>query len=116
MPFTIGAHYFFYYGYDFSRSTWIYLIKSKVDASHCLVVFCKMINTQFGKSVKRIRSENVGEFFSNQMVKFYEDNGTILETSCIHTPQKNGVVERKHRFLLVVARALRFEANLPIKF
>lgn len=31
-------------------------------------------------------------------------------------PQQNGVVRRKHRNILDMARALRFEANLPIQF
>ncbi|KAC9553683.1 hypothetical protein E3N88_45641 [Mikania micrantha] len=75
-----------------------------------------MIETQFQKKIKRFRCDNGGEFTSNSMKEFYGDKGIVLETSCPHTPQQNGVVERKHRHLLEVARALRFEANLPIKF
>ena len=78
--------------------------------------FFKLIKTQFRKSVKRVRSDNGGEFTSNEMVSFYDEEGILLETTCPHTPQQNGVVERKHRHLLETARALRFEANLPKGF
>ncbi|GJW42524.1 putative RNA-directed DNA polymerase [Tanacetum coccineum] len=75
-----------------------------------------MIKVQFEKQIKRVRCDNGGEFTSNDMLEFYNENGILLETSCPHTPQQNGVVERKHRHLLVTARALRTGANLPKRF
>ncbi|PKI48793.1 hypothetical protein CRG98_030835 [Punica granatum] len=47
---------------------------------------------------------------------YFFDNGIIHQTSCIDTPQQNGQVERKHRHILNVARALMFQASLPLNF
>lgn len=43
------------------------------------------------------------------MVFFYQ-------ITMVHTPQENGRVERKHRYILKMAHALLFQANLPIRF
>ena len=73
-----------------------------------------MVQTQFQTKVRTIRSDNGSEFLclKNQFSKL----GIVHETSCVGTPQQNGRVERKHRHILNVARALRFEASLPIDF
>nr|GEZ41365.1 integrase, catalytic core [Tanacetum cinerariifolium] len=68
------------------------------------------------RRLKRVRCDNGGEFTSNSMITFCEKNGILLETTCPHTPQQNGVVETKHIHLLETARALRFEANIPKRF
>ncbi|OMO87137.1 Integrase, catalytic core [Corchorus capsularis] len=95
---------------------WVYLMKYKSEVSHYLIMFCNMIATQFGKKVKQIRTDNGPEFQSNCMLDYYKEHGIVLQTSCTDTPQQNGVVERKHRYVLETARALRFQANLPIRF
>ncbi|XP_052619825.1 uncharacterized protein LOC128126128 [Lactuca sativa] len=101
---------------DYSRGMWVYLMKNKFDAAQLLVTFYKLIVTQFNKNIKRIRTDNGSEFKCSFMLGFYKDKGILLETLCPYTPQQNGVVERKHRHLLEMGKALRFQASPPIEF
>jgi len=78
--------------------------------------FCAMVRTQFKTKVSTIRSDNGSEFVSGPMKRFYGEQGIVHETSCVDTPQQNRKIERKHRHVLNVARALRFEAHLSLEF
>ncbi|GJS36032.1 putative RNA-directed DNA polymerase [Tanacetum coccineum] len=60
------------------------------------------------------RSDNGTEFLNHKMTKFCGTNGIIHQTSCAYTPQQNGIVERKHRHLLNVARSLLFQGGIPL--
>jgi len=52
----------------------------------------------------------------NLLMGIFSKKGILHETSCVDTRQQNGRVERKYRHILNVARALRFQVDLPIKF
>ena len=56
------------------------------------------------------------EFQDNSALHFYVKKGIIHQKSCVDTPQQNGVVERKHKHLFEVARALMIQVNLPSRF
>nr|GFA05373.1 integrase, catalytic core [Tanacetum cinerariifolium] len=99
IPSYTKSNYFLTIVDDFSRAIWIFLLKQKNEASQQLQNFHKMIEVQFEKGIKRIRCDNGGEFISNKMLEFYNEKRIFLETTCPHTPQQNGVVERKHRHL-----------------
>ncbi|KAJ0539688.1 putative RNA-directed DNA polymerase [Helianthus annuus] len=62
------------------------------------------------------RSDNRTEFVNNQMSLFCKNKGIIHQTTCAYTPQQNGIIERKHRHLLNMARALMFQGGLPPRF
>lgn len=93
---------------------WVYLQKSKNEVFDNVKNFCHLLDNQFDKRVKFFRSHNGSEFVNNQMDLFCKDRGIIHQTSCVYTPQQNGIVERKHRHLLNVARALMFQGSIPL--
>jgi transposase InsO family protein len=86
-------------------------MKNKTQTTDILINFYNMIETQHHS-----RSDNGTEFTNMSIQTFFKQKGIIHETSCVATPQQNARVERKHRHILNIARALRFQANLPLHF
>lgn len=101
---------------DCSRAIWVHLLKHKSDAFQAIQEFVNMAMTQHGKKIKVIRSDNALEFSDNKCKSFYAEQGIIHQTSCVDRPQQNGRVERKHRNILEMSRALRFQSGLPLQF
>ncbi|KAG8495219.1 hypothetical protein CXB51_012817 [Gossypium anomalum] len=119
-PYRVSTHsghrYFLTIVDDFTRLTWVYLLRLKSDVPVQLKQFFRMIQTQFSATVKIVRSDNGSEFFNTACTEFFHTMGIIHQSSYSHTPQQNGVAERKHRHLLEVARSLKFQSNMPSKF
>ncbi|KAK9749069.1 hypothetical protein RND81_02G100300 [Saponaria officinalis] len=99
---------------DRSRATWVYLLCHKSDSFDTIKNFYEYVKTQFERRIKIVRSDNAFEFDDQHCRVFFEENGIVHQTNIADTPQKNGIVERKHRHLLEVSRALRFHADLPL--
>jgi len=78
------------------------------EVHHLLVNFVKFIQTQFHTTIKIVRSDNGTGFLSLQ--PFFTSCGIKFQRTCVYTPQQNGVVERKHRHILNVARSLLFQS------
>lgn len=109
-----GSYYFLTIVDDFSRGVWVFLLADKTQVQQTLKDFIALATRQFDRHVKTIRSDNGTEFTS--MTKFFSSQGIVHQTSCVGTPQQNGRVERKHRHLLNIARALMFKGKLSTEF
>jgi hypothetical protein len=68
---------------------------------------------EFGLRIKKIRSDNGTEFKNSQIEGFLEDEGVKHELSSPYTLQQNGVVERKNKTLLDMARTMLDEYKTP---
>lgn len=111
---SCGASYFLTIVDDFSRSVWVYLLYNKMEVEIMFLNFVALIDRQFGQKIQRVRSDNGKEF--KCLNEYFFKHGIIFETSCVGTPQQNGRVERKHKHILNVARAIRFQGHLPLHF
>ncbi|GJS03979.1 kinase-like domain, phloem protein 2-like protein [Tanacetum coccineum] len=92
-------------------ATWTYLIVHKSNAFEVIKAFLKFVELQFDTKVKCIRPDNALEFVKCPCAMYLANQGIEHQITYVDRPQQNGRVERKHRHILEVARALRFQAS-----
>jgi hypothetical protein len=101
---------------DYSRFTWVFFLQEKLQTQETLKGFLRRAQNEFGLRIKKIRSDNGTEFKNSQIEGVLEEEGIKHEFSSPYTPQQNGVVERKNRTLLDMARTMLDEYKTPDRF
>ncbi|KAK1682427.1 hypothetical protein QYE76_043275 [Lolium multiflorum] len=101
---------------DYSRYSWVFLIKSKDETHREFITFAKKSQRMYESEIKAIRTDNGTEFKNYTMQEFVDDAGIEHEFSMYHTPQQNGVVERKNWTIIEMARTMLSEFNSPHNF
>jgi hypothetical protein len=51
---------------DYTRMTWVFFLKKNSKAFKCLRVFKKLVENETDLKIKFLRSDNGGEFTSNE--------------------------------------------------
>ena len=64
-------------------------------------------------SVKNLQSDNGTEFVNKTFSHFCSSKGIQQRFSCPHTPQQNGLAERKHRHIVSTIRTLLITSHAP---
>ncbi|XP_022867210.1 uncharacterized protein LOC111386939 [Olea europaea var. sylvestris] len=101
---------------DFSRFTWIKLLREKSDARDLIKSLCKQLSNELNLKVSRMRSDHGKEFENFNLESFCMDEGILHKFSSPITHQQNGVVERKNRVLQDMARAILHGKGLVLHF
>src|SRR5262249_39596881 len=65
-----GFCYFVIFGDDYSRTTWLYLMKNRSDLFSIFCSFCSEINTQYSTTIRILRSDNAKEYLSSSFQSF----------------------------------------------
>nr|KYP46624.1 Retrovirus-related Pol polyprotein from transposon TNT 1-94 [Cajanus cajan] len=111
---SFGFRYFVTFIDEFSRCTWVYLMKDRSKLLSIFMSFFNEIKNQFGRLIKIFQSDNAKEYFSSELSSFLSSQGVLHQSTCPHTPQQNGIAERKNRHLVETARTQMLNANVPV--
>jgi hypothetical protein len=74
------------------------------------------VKTQHSVVIKCFRYDLGREYTSNKFYQLFVLDGTIHQTSCIDSPEQNGVAKRKHRHIIETACSLLLSASIPSEF
>ncbi|CAB4035581.1 Retrovirus-related Pol poly from transposon TNT 1-94, partial [Paramuricea clavata] len=95
---------------DYSGAVFVYFLKNKSDTVEATKKFLAD-SAPYG-NVKRLRSDNGGEFISNKFKSLLSENKIKHETSAPYSPHQNGTAERHWRTLFEMGRCMLIQANL----
>ncbi|XP_074334286.1 uncharacterized protein LOC141671793 [Apium graveolens] len=119
-PFDIsslgGNMYYLTFIDDFSRKSWVYIIKEKSETLDKFKEFKALAEKQSCHYLKVLRSDRGGKYTSNLFKSFYRAHGINHQLTTTYTPQQNGVAERKNRTILDMARSMVKAKHLPRTF
>ncbi|GJQ93489.1 retrovirus-related pol polyprotein from transposon TNT 1-94 [Tanacetum coccineum] len=91
---------------DYSWYTWVVFLRSKDEALEEIKTFLKRITFLLQAPVIIVRTDNGTEFKNQVLQEYFKSVGISHQSSSVHTPQQNGVVERRNRTLVEAARTM----------
>ena len=95
-----GVHSFNGYSYcvtfidDYSRKTWIYFLKAKSKVFERFREFKTLVENQTGKKIRVLRTDNEGEYTSNEFMEYVQQRGSRRSTLC---PIPHNIMELQNR-------------------
>ena len=111
-----GGEYFVTFLDDCTRYVWVYIVKRKGEVLQKFREWKALVENSSGRKVKILRSDNGGEYTSNEFVKYLSQEGIKHELTIPHTPQQNGAAERLNRTLIEGVRTMLADSKLPHGF
>ena len=98
-----GSKYFLIFKDDYSHFRTVYFLKQKSEAVNKLEVYLNLVENQFNRQVKILKSDNGTEITNTKSRNMLERLGIFHQRSAEYTPEQNGRVEREMRTLVEVA-------------
>lgn len=110
---TGGSDYFVTILDDYTKLSIVCPLASKSDTAAAVRDTILMLETQSGKTVQRVRSDNGSEYVNRALDGYFKLKGIKHETTIRFTPEQNGAAERLNRTLLEKVRSMLTDSGLP---
>jgi len=111
-----GARYFVTFIDDYTRWCEVYFMRNKSDVTGKFKEYIKFAERYTGRKIKAIQSDNGKEYCNSTMDALFKEHGIRHRLTVPHTPQQNGIAERKNRTLVETARCMIIQSGLPPSF
>ena len=112
-PTKEGYRYIITFIDEFTRFTVGYFLKKKSEALNCFMLYKAYAERQQGRKILTIRTDNGGEYTSNEFARLLANDGILHQKTVAHTPEQNGIAERKFRAVLESMRTLKHNTEIP---
>ena len=89
------------------------MLKSKDQAVDAFIKFRVEVEKSSSHEIKILRSDRGGEFLASSFQNVCEQARIKHQFTALYTPQQNGVVERKNRSMMEMARSLLKSMEIP---
>ena len=86
-----GSNYYVSFIDDRTRKTWVYCIHKKSDVFSTFNKWKALVENETCKKLKCLRSNNGGEYCSNEFDNYCSYHGICTENIVLGTPQENVV-------------------------
>ena len=111
-PSLKGSRYYILFIDDFTRMCWIFFMKYKSEVVEIFWKFKKNVENQSRCRIQAIRSDNGKEYTSLEFNQYCEDAGIEHQLKTLYTPEKNGVSERRNRYIMEMVKCMLHEKDL----
>ncbi|KAG6475509.1 hypothetical protein ZIOFF_064731 [Zingiber officinale] len=90
-------------------------LRTKKDVFQAFKKFKSVTENTTEYKIKTLRTDCGGEFLSTEFTRFCENEGIERYLTAPYTPQQNGVVERRNRTVMAMARSLLKGDHTPFE-
>ena len=88
----------------------------KSETPEIFKTFARRAQREYNSQIVKIQSDNGSKFKNMNIEDWCDKEGVKHEFSATYTPQQNGVVERKNKTFITLARAMLDDYGTPERF